>query len=78
MYTLFTAHPHKVNETYGEHFMIASRIGTQMVIGGFACIIHALFPFLFERTGSDTIYKLATMITERRNRAEGCDKEGGI
>lgn len=76
MYTLFTAHPRKVNETYVEHFFIAARIGLQMVGAGLACLIHAVFPFWFERTASETIFKLVAMFAARRDKAAA--KQGDI
>ena len=51
----FVAHPRSVEETYTEHFGIAARFGLQMIVGGVVCLVHALVPALFERTGSATI-----------------------
>ena len=48
----FTDHPKKVDETYFEHFGVASSFGLRMIVGGFACLMHGFFPFLFETTGS--------------------------
>ncbi|CAN5350138.1 hypothetical protein BH10PSE19_BH10PSE19_13340 [soil metagenome] len=78
MYTLFTAHLRKVHETYTEHFVIAASIGIQMIAAGAACVVHAVFPFLFESTGSDMLFKLAAMITQRRNQAENATKPNEI
>ena len=55
MLHLFTAHPHSVGESYGEHFCFASRFGLRMLAGGLAAVVHGLLPFLFETTGSRTI-----------------------
>ncbi|MFO0998576.1 MAG: DUF6356 family protein [Alphaproteobacteria bacterium] len=54
----FTSHPASVGESYGEHFAYATTVGGRMVLGGLACMIHGLFPFLFTRTGSRTILAL--------------------
>ncbi len=59
---LFTDHPRDVGESYGEHFATAAGFGVRMVVGGVACIVHALIPALFVRTASETVKSLyATM-----------------
>jgi hypothetical protein len=69
--TLFTAHPATVGETYVQHLGQASRFGVRMILGGLACLIHGLLPFLFVRTGSATISELHTrMVTHRRRGPE--------
>jgi hypothetical protein len=59
----FTRHPAAVGETYGQHLAFATGTGTRMVLAGFACILHGIFPFLFERTGSRTILELHRSVT---------------
>ncbi|MDX2104030.1 MAG: DUF6356 family protein [Alphaproteobacteria bacterium] len=54
----FTAHPTAIGESYGQHLRYASGFGWQMIKGGLACLIHGLFPFWFETTGSTTIHRL--------------------
>lgn len=62
----FTEHPADVGETYGEHFLHANSFGIRMVLGGFACMLHGFFPFLFVKTGSDQIKTLhGKMVTNR-------------
>ena len=64
---LFTRHPASVGETYGEHLGQAARFGAALIVAGLACLVHAVFPFLFERTGSAAIAALhARMVTDRR------------
>jgi hypothetical protein len=63
---LFTEHPHSVGETYGEHFLVALGFGVRMSAAGIACIVHALFPFLFTRTGSRVIAELHEQMIARR------------
>lgn len=58
MKRLFTEHPEAVGETYGEHFLHASGFGVRMILGGLACILHGLLPFLFVKTGSKQIETL--------------------
>jgi hypothetical protein len=54
----FLAHPASVGESYAEHFGVASRFGLTMIRGGLVCLVHALVPALFERTGSTAIKRL--------------------
>lgn len=62
----FLAHPQTVGETYPEHAGIAGRFGAVMVIGGIKCLIHAIFPAVFERSASDCVAKLNSELTRRR------------
>ncbi|MDH3233002.1 MAG: DUF6356 family protein [Alphaproteobacteria bacterium] len=55
---LFVEHPQSVGESYGEHFSVASWYGVRLLGAGVACMVHALLPFLFVRTGSATIERL--------------------
>lgn len=54
----FTRHPHSIGETYAEHFATAARFALAMITGGLACLVHAVFPALFERTGSGAVKRL--------------------
>ncbi len=63
---LFTEHPRTVGETYTEHFFMASSFGVPMILAGFACLLHGIFPFLFEKTGSNLVKTLYDrMVTNR-------------
>ncbi|TLY55134.1 MAG: hypothetical protein E6K35_11950 [Gammaproteobacteria bacterium] len=55
---LFSEHPASVGETYGEHMSRAACFGVRMMLAGMACLVHAVLPFLFVRTGSRTIAEL--------------------
>ncbi|WP_129790643.1 DUF6356 family protein [Sphingosinicella sp. CPCC 101087] len=61
----FTRHPREVGETYFEHMGVAARVGLRLAAGALACFVHAIFPFLCERTGSRTIEKLHRQIHGR-------------
>lgn len=66
---LFTEHPASVGESYGEHLVMAGSFGLRMMLGGVACLIHAVLPFLFVRTGSVQISTLhETMVTHRQRK----------
>ncbi len=67
----FTHHPTAVGETYLVHLRNAAGFGWQMIAGGVACLVHALLPFLFVRTGSDCICRLHERMHARRHRVDG-------
>lgn len=62
----FAAHPRSVGETYAQHFGIAVRFGLALLSAGIACLLHALVPALFERTGSRTVKRLYAEMTARQ------------
>ena len=55
---IFTDHPKSVGETYVEHFRTATSFGIPMITAGVACVLHGIFPFMFEKTGSNLVRKL--------------------
>lgn len=63
---LFLNHPRSVNESYAEHFGVAGRFGLTMVAGGIACLVHAVVPALFERTGSKAVKRLYGEMVSRQ------------
>ena len=70
---LFTEHPASVGETYGEHLTMAAGFSLRMVLGAVACLVHALLPFLFVKTGSAIITDLhGRMVTHRDRRRSAC------
>lgn len=58
MKNAFDEHPYSMGETYFQHFKSASKFGIYMLLGGLACILHAIFPFIFEHTGSNFLLKM--------------------
>ncbi len=58
MKNMFTAHPSAANETYLQHLKRATVFSGWMLLGGFACLLHAVFPFLFTETASKIVSKL--------------------
>jgi hypothetical protein len=70
LHRYFTEHPASVGETYIEHLLRAWCFGGRMVLAGAACMLHAVLPFLFVRTGSQAIEELnARMLTTKRRAA---------
>ena len=67
---LFTEHPASVGETYAEHMEKAFGFGVRLIFAGAACLVHAVLPFLFVRTGSRAVAELHDrMIVNRRARS---------
>ncbi len=70
--SLFTAHPASVDESYAEHMGVAFGFALRMFLGSLACLVHAFLPFLFLKTGSDTIVALhERMVAQRRRHPPG-------
>lgn len=65
MKNIFTEHPHSIGETYLQHMKFASQFGGNMLLGGLACFAHAIFPFLFQNTGSNILLKMTHNFVER-------------
>lgn len=62
----FTEHPATVGETYGEHFGTAMGFSLALLKAAFCCGVHAILPFMFEKTGSECITGLyGRMVTNR-------------
>lgn len=55
---LFTDHPRTIGETYGGHARTAFSFGCRMMLGGLACMVHAILPGLFVKTASRTVVQL--------------------
>ncbi len=67
----FNKHLREVNEGYLEHMGNALRFSARMLIGSAACALHGIFPFLFERTGSDQIKLLHEQMVTHRMKGKG-------
>jgi hypothetical protein len=65
MKKIFTSHPHSVGETYFQHLRFASCFGFNMIVGGIACLTHAVFPFVFKKTGSNYLLKMTENFVNR-------------
>lgn len=63
---IFLSHPRAVGESYGEHAATAGRFGFTMIIGGAACVVHAVVPALFARTASDAVKRLYGQMLARQ------------
>ncbi len=62
----FVEHPASVGESYGRHLRRALGFSMRMAAGALAVGVHAVFPFLFTRTGSAVLASLHhDMVTHR-------------
>jgi hypothetical protein len=68
--SLFSDHPNSVGESYVSHLVSASRFAFKMIFGGIACLLHALFPFLFIKTASAVITDLHDSMVTNRQKSE--------
>lgn len=65
---LFTDHPASVGETYWQHLGMAWGFSWRLMAAALACLVHALLPFLFVRTGSKAITELYDRMVVNRQR----------
>lgn len=66
MLKAFTHHPETVGETYFQHLGSAWSFASTMAVGAVACLLHGLFPFAFQASGSRRIRDLhERMFTHR-------------
>lgn len=65
---LFTDHPAAVGETYWQHLAAAWGFSWRLMAAALACLVHALLPFLFVRTGSRAISDLHDRMVVNRQR----------
>ncbi|NKB76197.1 MAG: hypothetical protein GKR96_03905 [Gammaproteobacteria bacterium] len=68
--SFLTAHLKKVDESYFQHQKFALKFAWSMAAGSFACLVHAIFPFLCEKTGSSIIKDLHTQLVGNRGSDE--------
>ena len=63
----FTKHPNSVGETYLEHMNKAVDTAIKIQLVTFTLLTHAVFPFIFEHTASDKLYKITKSLQQRRD-----------
>ncbi len=67
MKSLFLTHPRSVDESYVEHMAFAGWFSAKLFLAAGAALVHALLPFLFEKTASRMI---AEMYQRTKNRGQ--------
>ena len=65
---LFTEHPRSVDESYLQHLAAALGFSARLALASLACLVHALLPFLFVKTGSAMITALHDRMVTNRHR----------
>ena len=63
IYKLFTRHPNKNGITYKSHWWRAMKLSIKMAFGSLCLLIHSIFPFLCETTGTDIVKELYHYVT---------------
>ena len=58
-------HLKDVNETYVCHFIKAAGFAVNTFLVSLVFLVHAIFPFLFERTGSTQLQRILDKIKLR-------------
>jgi len=62
---LFADHPDRVEETYLEHARFAAGFSFWLFVAAVAAAVHAVLPFLFEKTASRITTRLYGRIHNR-------------
>jgi hypothetical protein len=65
----FTNHPNINNMSYLQHLKRSMSLSLQMCMGFIYLFIHAIFPFIFEKSGSNMIHNLYDQVKIK------CDKD---
>ncbi len=61
----FTEHPASVGESYFQHMGFAAKFAATLFAAGFAALVHAVIPPLFETTASRLIRQLYQRMENR-------------
>ncbi len=65
---IFTRHPASVGENYLQHMGSALSFALSLLGACLVCLVHALLPFMFEKTGSRIIERLHARMVMNRHR----------
>ena len=68
---LFLTHPHSVDESYAQHAVFAAGFSGRLCLAAAAAMIHAVLPFMFEKTASRMV---ADLYARTHRRGEGPDR----
>ena len=67
IFNLLLKHPNENGLTYLQHFCISFIIAKTFIIASIFALIHAVFPFIFETSSTDTLKYLNNFI-EKNNK----------
>jgi len=73
-----TKHLEDINESYFQHMTHALRFSGNMALGTFACLVHAIFPFLCVKTGSRIITQMHHDMVTHRDELTPSNEVGAI
>ncbi len=76
MKNLFTYHPASVGENYLQHLKTALGFSVDLLLAALVCLVHALMPFLFVKTGSMKIDALYQRMVTHRDQRTGLATDG--
>ena len=62
---LFLTHPQSVDESYLEHMAFAGRFSGKLFLAAGAALVHAVLPFMFEKTASGMIAEMYALTHNR-------------
>lgn len=62
---LFNEHPASLGETYTQHMRVSLSYAVPLLGAALAAFAHAVFPFLFTTTASQTVKRLYERMTGR-------------
>ena len=62
----FTVHLSNIGESYGQHFLHVIYYFVMLLTAAICALIHAILPFLLEKSASQIISKLYSKMTERK------------
>lgn len=66
LFDIFTAHPREHNITYMQHMMISLNLGVSFFVASIQAVIHAVFPFIFESSSSETLLYCENIIKNKK------------
>ncbi len=72
----FDEHLRSVDETYLEHMGHALSFAGNLAVGAVVCLVHAVFPFLFEKRGSDIVNRLYDRMVINRHTLKERNRKG--
>lgn len=67
---LFVDHPRSLGMTWASHGKGALKIGLELIVAGFAAIVHAVVPGLFTETAGRTVTRIYDHIQQRKSRSD--------
>ena len=67
MRNIFIEHPNAIGETYFQHFLNSCIFSFKLILIAVQAFIHAIFPWCFQYSTSESISKLNAVLQIRKN-----------